>query len=406
VSPRTPERQSSIASAIHGWMLLHGLASHDRAAAIAPIIAAIASRCSLDERDPDMADHKGHELAAMFLALFFALDDREVQHLVDRDTLDQARRSLAAVPDGGRAAGHHPWLLAVWELLDALMEADRRGVEAFAAAFADHLYAVEEEATARSSTDGAAETPGAKELCDRIDEFLRLRPLLIATEPYLRIWQTALGLWPAPSLAQTVASLAPDVRRAHPHAGLDRALDLARLAHARTPTRMVRRSPALSEIEALTVVLTYLANDVGSVDRDRRGGGPEQEPNLVLHLERYFLAGAQARVSPCPWDEEARSLPAAEQAMAIPVDMYNAGIARLQTLVPLVLAHEHDLGARTYLSLLIRIVDGNLQNTLELTRVHASTASGSEPASAGQTLQPRFGSAATLMRLHFVDDTA
>ena len=62
---------------------------------------------------------------------------------------------------------------------------------------------------------------------------------------------------------------------------------------------MVRRAPALSELEALTVVLTYLANDLGSVERDRRGGGPDQEPNLVLHLERYFLASAQARVSAC-----------------------------------------------------------------------------------------------------------
>src|SRR3712207_6937086 len=62
--------------------------------------------------------------------------------------------------------------------------------------------------------------------------FLRLRPLLVATEPYLRIWQTALGLWPAPSPTQTVASLALDVRRAHPHAGLDRKSTRLNSSHA------------------------------------------------------------------------------------------------------------------------------------------------------------------------------
>jgi hypothetical protein len=386
-------------------MLRHGLASRERAAIVAPVIATFACRCSPDERDQEVVDQHGYELAAMFLALFFAFDDRGVQHQADRDTLDQIRRRLAAVRDDEPTAGRHPWLLAVSELLDELMGAGRRDVEAFAAAFADHVYAVEEEAMARISTSGAAgatSAPDAKELCDRIDEFLRLRPLLIATEPNIRIWQTVRGLWPAPSLAQMVASLAPDVRCAHPHPLMDRALDLARLAHARTPTRMVRRSPELSEIEALTVVLTYLANDLGSVDRDRSGGGPEHEPNLVLHLERYFLAGAQARVSPCPWDERARSLPAAEQAEATTVDMYNAGVARLRTLVRLLLAH--DGSARPYLSLLIRIVDGNLQSTVEHTSAHASPSSASEPATAGQELAPRFGSIATLRRLRFVDD--
>ncbi|HWN71803.1 MAG TPA: hypothetical protein VNM90_29395 [Haliangium sp.] len=401
MSPRTPERQSSIASFIHGWMLRCGLASHDRAARVAPIIATFACRCSPDERDPDVTD-RGYEVAAMFLALFFAFDDWAVQHQADRDTLDQIRRLLAA-QDEAPAAGCHPWLLAVSKLLDALSGADRRDVQGFAAALADHLYAVEEEALARISTDGATGAP-AHELCDRIDEFLRLRPLLIATEPNIRIWQTVLGRWPAPSFVQTVASLAPGVRRAHPHAGLDRALDLARLAHARAPAGLVRRSSALSELEALTVVLTYLANDLGSVDRDRSAGGPDQEPNLVLHLERYFLAGAQARVSSSPWDEEARSLPAAEQAEAITVDMYNAGIARLQTLVRLTL--EHDVTARPYLSLLIRIVDGNLQSTRDHAIAQAGTASDSEPATAGQELQPRFSSTATLMRLRFVDDVA
>jgi hypothetical protein len=392
--------QASIASAIDSWMLRHGLAS----CLTAPVLATIACRCSPDERDQDVTDHRGHELAAMFLALLFSLEDREVLDQADRDTLDQMRHRLASVQDGGRAADRHPWLLAVSDLLDALMGADRRDVAAFAAAFADLLYAIEEEAMARISTNGAAGAPGAKDPCDRIDEFLRLRPLLVATEPYLRIWQTVLGLWPAPSLAQTVASLAPDVRRAHPHAGLDRALDLARLAHARTPARMVRRSPALSEIEALTVVLTYLANDLGSIDRDRRAGGPEQEPNLVLHLEHYFLAGAQARVSPCPWDEEARSLPAAEQAEAITVDMYNAGIARLQTLVRLVLAH--DVSARRYLSLLARIVDGHLHGLIDFASERVSTTSASEPAPAGQENEPRYSSVATLMRLRFVEDAA
>jgi hypothetical protein len=401
VRPRTAERHSSVASAVHGWMLRHGLATPDRAAVVAPIIASFACHCSLDERDHDSTDHRDHARVATFLALLFSLEDGAVRDQADRDTLDQMRRRLAAVQEGGRAVGRNPRLLALSDLLDALMGAERRDVTAFAAAFSDLLYAVEEEAMIRISTHGAAGVPEA-ELCDRIDEFLRLRPLLVATEPYLRLWQTVLGLWPAPSFAQTVASLAPDARHAHPHAGLDRALDLARLAHARTPAGLVRRSPALSEIEALAVVLTYLANDLGSIDRDRSGGGPEQEPNLVLHLERYFRAGAQARVSPCPWDEHARSLPAAEHAEAITVDMYNAGVARLQTLVRLVLAH--DGSAKPYLSLLMRIVDGNLQTTVDHTSLHASTASGSEPVIAGEALAPRFSAIATLRRLRFVED--
>lgn len=401
--------QSRITSSIHGWMLRHGLSSHDRAATIAPLIAMFSCRCSPHERDQGMGDHQGYQCAAMFLALFWSFDHLDVQHEAGRDTLDQIRRRLGGGQDGARTADRNPWLLAVSELLDALMGTDRRDVDVFAAAFADHLDAIEENALARISAS-AAGAPGATDLCDRIDEFLRLRALLVATEPYLRGWQTVLGLWPAPSFAQAVATLAPEVRRAHPHALLDRALDRARLAHARTRTHVARRSPALSEIEALTVIQTYLANDLGSLDRDRGAGGPEQEPNLVLHLERYFLVRAQARARPCRWDEDTRPMPATEHAVTTVVAMYNAGVARLQALERLVLAHEHDGAARGYLSLLIRIVDGNLRAMLDHIGGHAvaaaDTALAGEPVPARHESDPRYGSVATLVRLRFVGDAA
>jgi hypothetical protein len=410
VTHRNPEMQSSIASAIHGWMLRHGLSSRDHVAAVTPLIATFACRCSPFERDQDVTDPRGYELAAMFLALFWSLDDRGVQHQAGRDMLDHVERRLAGAPDDERAVGRHPWLLALSELLDALMGTERRDVTAFVAAFADHVYAVEEEARARISTHGAAGAPGANEPGDQIDELLRLRPLLIATEPYLRLWQSLLGLWPAPSFAQTVTSLAADVRRAHPHAGLDRALDLARLAHARTPTSMVRSSPALSELEALAVVLTYLANDLGSVDRDRGADGPDQDSNLVLHLERYFITRSQVRARPCPWDEDTRPMPATEHAVTTVVAMYDTGVARLRALKRLVLAQEHDADAGRYLSLLIGIVDGNLQGMLAHSGgqagTRAGTASANQPAPAGQESEPRYGSVATLMRLRFVDEAA
>lgn len=397
--------QASIARAIHGWILRHGLAARDRAAAVADLVATFSYRCSPPARDQDVTDPQGYELAAMFLALFWALDDQAVEHQAGRDMLNHIAGRLAGKPDDVRASSRHPWLPAVSALLDALMGPVRRDVTAFVAAFADHVHAVEEEALARNAAHRATSAPDAQDLCHRIDELLRLRPLLIATEPYVRIWQTVLGLWPAPSFEQAVASLAPDVRRAYPQAGLDRALDRARLAYAKTQAHTQRESPALSELEALTAVLTYVANDLGSLERDRGAGGPEQEPNLVLYLEHHCLGHSHS--CSCPWDDGIGPLPTPERAAAIAAAMYNAGVARFQALQRPMLAQAQHGDARRYLSLLARIVDGNLEGMLEHTgrdaRARAGAASAREPARVGQATEPRYGAVETLMRLRFID---
>lgn len=406
MSSGTHSLQAEIASSIQAWMLRHALLPPDRAAAIAPLIATFSHACSPHERDLDAAELRGYRVAAMFLALFWCLDHLEVQHAAGRDTIDRLESMLGAVQERGRAADRDPWVQALSELLDVMTGTGRRDVTVFAAAFADHLDAVEEKAQARMSANTAAGAPGAAESCGRIDDFLRLRPLLVATEPYLRSWQTVLGCWPGPAFARAVASLEPDLRRAHPSALLDRALDRARLASARgRGLEERRRSPALSELEALTVTLTYLANDLASVDRDRRAGGPEQEPNLALHLERYFRARIQERICPCSWDHGIEPAPPAAQAGTMVVDMYNAGAARLRTLRHR-LEHEQEHDARRYLSLIIRIVDGNVQSTLAHAGARARADLASASASDGQANEPRYSSVSTLERLHLVDDAS
>jgi hypothetical protein len=218
-------------------------------------------------------------------------------------------------------------------------------------------------------------------------------------EPYLRCWQTLLDCYPGPSFEEAVSSFAPEVWRAYPHAGLDRALALASGTYALDGRR---RSPRLSEIDALAVVAIYLANDLASVARDRQSEGPDQDLNIVLLLERHFLAPADdcARL----WDVGASAVPAPERAEAATVGMYDALVARFRTLRNLVLARDGSDDTSDYLLLLARTVDGYLQGLIELAAERLSTSSASAPSPEGPSIEPRYCSIATLKRLRFIDD--
>ena len=356
--------QASVTSEIRDWMIRHELLPADRASAMAAIIGTFCCRCSPHEgehgHEHEISRPEDYHVVARLLAVLLCLDDPAPGQQGASEVLGKIESGASAILAGPPLAAS-PWLRAVSELLRGVAGPAGRDIETFKAAFLDHWDAVEEEtrAVARGRVSEHAWTAQRDWLAD----YLRLRPLLIGTEPYLRCWQTLLGCWPAPSLVQALEAAAPAVRRAHPHVALDHALDVARHAHAGGRTR---RAPVLSELDALAVVSTYLANDLGSRERDRRPQGPGSDPNLVLLLERYFLGRADAERGPGnPYDPAAL-----ERAEAVVVDMYNIGVSRFRAFRTCALAAGDSADTRLYLSLLARIVDGNLLSTIAHTGEH------------------------------------
>lgn len=384
--------QASITSAIDAWMIRHALLPAERVATLAGLIATFCCCCSPHDGEHEISRPEDYHVVARLLAVLLCLDDATPGQHGPGGVLATIERDVSAILAGSRAATT-PWLRAVSELLDGVAGPSGRNIEIFTAALLDHWDAAQEEALAT-----AEEQPAWTARRDWLGDLLRLRPLLIGTEPYLRCWQTLLGCWPAAELVHALDADAPAVRRAYPHTALDHALDVARYARACVRPR---RSPALSELDALAVVATYLANDLGSRDRDQRAGGPGRDPNLVLLLERYFLGSADARAVP----GSGRGAAARERAETMIVSMYNIGISRFRAFRTRALAMEHGAGARQYVSLLARIVDGNLLSTIshagQLT-IDTSDRGQSAAPSGGHEAEPRYGSLTALNRLDWI----
>lgn len=391
--------QAGITGAIDAWMIRHALLSADRAPTIAKVIGTFCCRCSPDAGEDEIARPADYHVVARLLAVLLCLDDAAPGQQGAGHVLGEIERDVSAIVAGREPAS--PWLRAVSELLHGVAGPSGRDIETFKAALLDHWDAVREEAMAQERAAGEHAWTARR---DWLADYLRLRPLLIGTEPYLRCWQTLRGCWPAPSLVHALEAEAPAVRRAYPHAVLDRALDVAREARA---CGRLRRSPALSELDALVVVATYLANDLGSRERDQRARGPGRDPNLVLLLERCFLgrddAGGNAGAP--------RAGAALERAEATVVDMYNIGISRFRAFRTRALASEDGAGARQYLSLLARIVDGNLRSTMEHAGARAVEPAGARAgeqagvmAPGGHDAEPRYSSLETLKRLDWTSD--
>ena len=390
--------QSNLAQMLDIWMVRHRMLPPERAGTMAAVIARQCLHCSPRPHRGENIALEDHWIAARLVAVIFCFEYLS-QARDHSDPLGQIGSVIAAVRVGDAAAPGDAWLLAISELFSSLCGPEHRDIEAVTAAFEDHVDAVREMAGIPAAGHGSAREPAS--CCDAIDECLRLRPLLAGMEPYLRCWQTLLDCWPGPSFEETASSLAPEVRRAYPHAGLDRALALASEACARGGRR---RSPRLSELDALGVVAIYLANDLASIERDRGSGGPDRELNLVLLLERHFLAPAHEPVR--LWDDGPGSLPAPQRAEAAAVGMYNVLVARFRALRNLVVARDGGDDTSEYLRLLARTVDGHLRGTIELAAERVSTASPREPAPGGQGMEPRYGAVSTLMRLAHVEDAA
>lgn len=372
---------------------------------MAAIIGTFCCRCSPYGLEHEISHAGDYHVVARLLAVLLCLDDPAPGQQGASEVLGKIESGVSAIHAGPPLAAS-PWLRAVSELLRGVAGPAGRDIETFKAAFLDHWDAVEEETRALARERVSEPVWTAQR--DWLADYLRLRPLLIGTEPYLRCWQTLLGCWPAPSLVQALEAEAPAVRRAHPQAALDHALDVARHAHA---GGRLRRSPALSELDALVVVSTYLANDLGSRERDQRSQGPGRDPNLVLLLERYFLGRADAeRIPGDPHDPAAL-----ERAEAVIVDMYNIGVSRFRAFRTCALAAGDSADTRLYLSLLARIVDGNLMSTMEHTGEHTGEYTGEHAgqgsarahgaaATAAHGTEPRYSSLETLKRLNWIRD--
>lgn len=374
--------QASITSAIEAWMMRHGLLPAERVASLARVITTFCYRCAPLAGEHEISRAEDYHVMARLLAVLLGVDEATAGQAGARGLLDAIERDGFASVTGPQLAAS-PWLRAVSELLADVAGPTGRDIEMFQAALLDHWCAVQEEAAVYQR--GAGERAWAAPR-DWLAETLRLRPLLTGTEPYLWCWQTLLGCWPDDSLVRALAAEGPAVRRAYPHALLDRALDAARQAHARGRPR---RAPALSELEALAVVATYLANDLGSRERDRDGDGPGRESNLMLLLERYFRGDAGEHGG------AARAGAAPERAEAMLVDMYNIGISRFRAFRTRALTTQDSAGVRQYLALLAGVVDGNRITTIE----HAGGA-----APAGSAGGARYGGLTALKRLHGISD--
>lgn len=421
-TPAVQAMQASVTSAIRTWMVSHELLPADRATSLAAIIGTFCCRCSPWGEQHEISRAEDHHVVARLLAVLLCLDDPAPGRQDAGEVPGALERGASAIC-AGTGPADSPWLRALSELLRDLAGPAGRDIETFKAAFLDHCGGVQEETRAVARTAGA---PAWSARRDWLADYLRLRPLLIGTEPYLRCWQTLLGRWPAPALVAALEAEAPAVRRAHPQVALDHALDVARQAHASGCTR---RAPALSEIEALVVVSTYLANDLGSRERDRRAQGQGGDPNLALLLERYFL-GDGAEIP-----EHSREEAALQRAEAAIVDMYNIGISRFHALRTYALAMSDSPDTRQYLTLLGRVVDGNLISTIEHAGSHAGSQAGAQAgaqtgaqadaqtsgqdgsgidqtaastrgaaASAGHEAGARYGSLDALRRLDWIDE--
>jgi hypothetical protein len=388
--------QTNLAHLLEAWMVRHELLPRDRARTMAAVIARQCVHCAPDRRRGETIALEDHWIAARLVAVIFCFEylGHAQQH---PDPLAELGRTIAAARAGDAAAPGNPWLLAISDVFLSLRGPERRDIEVLAAAFEDHAEAVREMALVAAAGHGPGRAPAS--CCDAIDACLRLRPLLAGMEPFLRCWQTVLDCWPGPSFQRAVTALVPEVRRAYPHAGLDRALDLA---SETSPLVRRTRSPRLSEVDAMSVVAIYLANDLASVERDRRSEGADRELNIVLLLERHFLAPAHG--APRIWDDGPGALPAPQRAAAATVGLYNVLVARFCAVRDILFAHAGSDDTRDYLRLLARAVDGHVQGLTELAAERVSTAPARESGPAGQASEPRYGSLATLQRLRYIDD--
>ncbi|ACY19215.1 hypothetical protein [Haliangium ochraceum] len=372
-APHTPERW--LQGQIRDWLARHRLMPDTQARRFAHVVAVFCSRCAPAPEPAalapagsrgDAADaHAEARLsAAKLVALVFTLDELALAP-DDGDAPDAfesfSRRLASALgdddDDDNDDNDDDPRLAALGDFLAALPQHPRAGREALRAAVLDYLDAAREEAWLGRGADARARGAGR----DWLGDALRLRPLVVAVEPYLRCWQLMLGCVPA--RAPAYEARAAQIRAAHPAPALDRALDAARTAHARGCRR---RAQALGELEALTIVLAYLANDLGSRDRDRAADAdaPNLEANVVLALER-FLGGPSER-----------NLAACDDFFG---HLYQAGVARVRAFLTAAEQLEHARQERLYAALLGRIVDGNLDSTIALSRPAAGEAPDAAP---------------------------
>lgn len=375
--------QESVAQATFRWSMQYRLYSSEQTARqLAVVIATFSLRCAPQDR-PIAAEQ--YQLIGRFLALFFHFDE-EVNPLPSerrgpyRAILDEILTGWPAAPSAaGARTPPAPCARPLASTTDAptpperdpSMETGARALRAFLTelsgygpptafiqAFRDYLGAVWEE----------LDSTGVQLCGDALAELYRLRSLLIATQPYLRCWQVILGSWPAAALTQVLDSAALEARRHHPNTMLDRAVEIATRAH---PQGATRQAPALSEFEALAVVMTYLANDIGSQAKDQDSG----EINLVLLLSAQRAASNPAANPNTATADATLSLQKANESVR---RMYNTAVARLRYLrnflsqSDVMSGHPISLSAaNSYVSLITDIADGNLQGTRDLAALKA-----------------------------------
>ncbi len=377
--------QESVAQATFRWSMQYRLYSSEQTARqLAVVIATFCLRCAPQER---AIAAEQYQLVGRFLALFFHFDE-EVNTLPSerrgryRALLDEVLTVWSTVPSAADARPlpaqppasttdaptppeRDPSLETGARALRAFLTelASYGPPAAFIQAFRDYLGAVWEE----------HDSTGVQLHGDALAELYRLRSLLIATQPYLRCWQVILGSWPALALTQALDSAALEARRHHPNTMLDRAVDIATRAH---PQGATRQAPALSEFEALAVVMTYLANDIGSQAKDRDSG----EINLVLLLSAQRAASNPATNPNTATADATLSLQKANESVR---RMYNTAVARLQYLrnfltqldqLDVMSGHPMSLSSiHPYVSLITDIADGNLQGTRDLAALKADS---------------------------------
>jgi hypothetical protein len=227
---------------------------------------------------PTVASDRAFDVAARFTLVFFLVDDA-------------ALAELPAIIGGGQSPwsiGPYTPALRAW--LADFHERERVGPrlrDRFDRAYHDYL-----EARRREHAHGARALG--------VDEHWELRRRTIFMDPYLDHWMISLGL------------------------------ELEPAAEA-----------AFAEARALAIDLVLLANDLGSAERDRRGGESPEDLNLLHTYER------ESGWSPA-------------EALERLIAMYGALVGRYRVAIDRAVAAAPGAHAAGYADLLTGVVDGNL----------------------------------------------
>lgn len=226
---------------------------------------------------PERASERCHDVAARFTLLFFLVDDASEGELPNL---------LAA--DASWSIGRYTGALRAWLNEFSEQASSSHGLrQRFARAYHDYL-------AARRAEHGHQRRPLG------LEEHWAFRRRSIFMDPYLDMWMMLLGI---------------DVE----------ALD----------------EPAFAQARAIAVDLVLLANDLGSLERDRRGGASPDDLNLVHALAR------EHRVS------EAEAL---ERLLA----QHDQLVQRYRSAVERAVAARSGRHAELYRELLSSVIEGNV----------------------------------------------